>query len=146
MHDLAYVSSMHGDQGTAVASNNDERLQSSCICPGHEVTYECTVCGEGSTVWNGSLFNCAGNEITLRHDQFESGSAAGECNSGTVVARSTRITTTASGSLCYISQLSFTANSGQQNKTVSCLHVTSRNITVIDEVMVVFETGNTIIH
>lgn len=59
-----------------------------CTCPGYNVTYECTVCGEGATVWTGCLFDCHSDEITLRHSLFVTDSASGECNNGAVVARS----------------------------------------------------------
>ena len=48
--------------------------------------FECTVCGVGATVWTGSLFDCIGGEILLRHRLFES--VSGKCNNGAVIARS----------------------------------------------------------
>ena len=54
-----------------------------CVCPGHELRFECTVTGGGFTVWMGSVFDCGeyGNQIYLRHSQFEHGVAIGaQCN------------------------------------------------------------------
>ena len=112
-----------------------------CICPGYEVIYECTVCGEGATAWTGSLFACTGNEIILRHHQFELGST-GECNDGAVIASSTGVMVVANGSQCYLSELSFIADSNHKDKTVTCLHIlSSTNATVVDETTVIFKTG-----
>jgi hypothetical protein len=46
--------------------------------------------GGFSTVWKGTAFNCPGrgNEIELRHAQFESGDAMGECNGGNIIGQS----------------------------------------------------------
>ena len=112
-----------------------------CICPGEEVTFQCTVCGEGATAWTGSLLECAGNEITLRHSQFELESGSiGECNNGAIVARSIGVTDT-NGSHCYVSQLSFITSSDHNNKTIVCQNVTSTNITFVSEIVVIFVTG-----
>ena len=44
---------------------------SSCICPGHEVAFECVVTGDGATIWNGrALEHCSDDRITLCHSQF----------------------------------------------------------------------------
>ena len=104
------------------------------------MSYQCTVCGEGATVWTGSLFDCAGDEITLRHSQFVSGSI-GECNDGAVIARSIGVKDT-NGSCCYASQLSFTANSDHNNKTVTCLHISNINVTDVGSLSVFPVTGS----
>lgn len=41
-----------------------------CVCPGDVVTYECTVCGGLVTVWGGSAFQCAKQEIILSNRRF----------------------------------------------------------------------------
>ena len=104
------------------------------------MTYQCIICGEGATEWTGSLFDCVGNRITLRHGQFESGITR-ECNDGAVVASSTGVMDTANGSRCYVSQLSFIANSDHNNKTVTCLHVSITNVTIIDSIPIILVTG-----
>ena len=44
---------------------------SSCICPGYEATFECTVSGGTTTSWQGTaLRECPGESITIRHSQF----------------------------------------------------------------------------
>ena len=43
----------------------------SCICPGQEAVFRCTVDGGVATVWRGSaLENCTDGSIILRHSQF----------------------------------------------------------------------------
>ena len=118
------------------------------VCPGQEVIYECTICGDGATVWTGSLFDCTSGDITLRHSGFEGGLATGECNNGALIARSTRIITINSTS-CFISQLKFSASLDlviESNSTVECFHVDGKNETIVDTVPVVFTTGNVTYH
>lgn len=46
---------------------------SSCICPGYEAIFRCTIDGGATTVWQGSaLENCSDGSIILRHSQFGS--------------------------------------------------------------------------
>ena len=57
--------------------NEQEGLQllnnEGCICFSESLTYKCTVFGErgGSTVWQGSAFNCTSREINLFHSDYE---------------------------------------------------------------------------
>ena len=47
---------------------------SSCICPGYEAVFRCTVDDGVATVWRGSaLENCSDDSIVLRHSQFRGG-------------------------------------------------------------------------
>lgn len=100
------------------------------VCPGYEVIYECTVCGEGATVWRGSLLECPGDQINLRHSQFESCLANGECNNGAVIARNTGFINI-DCTQCYISQLRFLANDVYDNKTIFCYHFNGTSETII---------------
>ena len=54
---------------------------SECVCPGRELTLECTVVGGFGTLWTGTAFHCPGrgDQIDLSHARFESGKATGEC-------------------------------------------------------------------
>ena len=107
------------------------------------MTYQCTVCDDdrypGATTWTGSLFDC-GNGITLRHSRFESGTV-GECNNGEVIARSIEVMDTVKGSRCYVSQLNFIASRDHNNETIMCEYVSSMDVTVVDEIIILFETG-----
>ena len=127
-------------QGVTQSSNGGLVLLNDCSCPGEELSFECLTCGEGGTVWTGSLFDCVGGAILLRHRQFESGSTAGVCNNGAVFARSIEVLDVNS-SRCYSSQLSVIINSAMNNKTVTCLHTDVISETVIDTLKINITTG-----
>ena len=59
-----------------------------CICPGYEAVFECTVDAGVTTVWRGSaLENCSDGTVILRHSQFDEGHTINETcgTSGQVV-------------------------------------------------------------
>ena len=60
---------MLGNNEVGLQLLNNER----CICPGETLTYKCTVLGErgGTTVWQGSAFNCTSRQISLFHSDYE---------------------------------------------------------------------------
>ena len=124
-------------------TNNQLTQLYDCVCPGENLIYECTVCGEGATVWTGSAFFCTGNEIILRHSEY--GSISGECNDGAVAAQSIEVTDSQNGQ-CYSSQLDISLNSVKENKTVECLYVAGVNETLVDTYTVRFTTGKVIIY
>ena len=126
---------------TVVSRKNDLVPVSGCICPGREVLYQCTVCGPGATEFSGSLFNCAGDKITLRHQAH---SPTGECNGGAVTASIIDVFNTSNND-CYLSQLNISMSAGMNNKTITCLHVDGSNETVIGTVIVSFTRGNVIL-
>ena len=129
------------------STSNALVLLSNCICPGHEVTYQCTVCGGGATVWTGSLFDwqCPNNIILLRHMRFyreDSSESLGGCNNGTLTAKSIEVITTNSTS-CFVSQLSISASISTfiENSTIECVHNNGTSEIVVDMVSVTFTTG-----
>ena len=141
---------MYSNDNTKGSAVNSQLVQTSdCFCPEYNVTYECTVCGSGVTLWTGSIFHCPGNEIVtvLRHLRFASG-ASGECNDGSllVTARSVRVVRT-NNMDCYISQLtvmSTTHFTDINNKTVTCIHdhnTVDINETVIATAKFAYLTG-----
>ena len=77
------------------------------------MSYECTVTGEGSTIWTGSAFNCAGNEIALIHRNGRE--TSGVCNNGAIVARSLSV----EGNN-YTSQLNVTVTPDTAGRTIEC--------------------------
>lgn len=95
-------------------------MQSGCICPGYIVTLECTISGGfgGSTVWQGSAFDCPRCEILLRHSQFELGTAVGECNDGAITGYGRQTVDNHS----YTSQLNVTFTRSLNGKTVECVY------------------------
>ena len=106
----------------------------------------CTVCGAGATVWSGSLFDCIGDEILLRHSRFLNNESAvgGECNNGRVVAQSIGVDVdTNSERKCFSSQLNISTNMDMNNKTVVCLHddATGNGTSIIGISTIIFITG-----
>ena len=90
---------------------------SSCICPGRQLVYECTVVGQAIqyTVWKGSALDC-GSGISLRHGLFsDTGYANGTCNNGAVFAR---IVSNTGG--CYTSQLTVNTSLNFNNESIQC--------------------------
>ena len=81
------------------------------------MVYECVTEGPGSTRWNGSAFNCTSGQIRLRHSQFDSGEATGECNKGNITARGIR-----RNNMMYTSELYITMSHSLMGKTIQCLY------------------------
>ena len=105
------------------------------------IAYQCTVCGEGATVWTGSLFDCTSNDILLSHRLFEDESGTRrECNNGAVTAHSVEVLRE-NDTDCYISQLNISMNTDINNKTVTCLHAFGLNETVVDTASVGYMSG-----
>ena len=116
-------------------------LLDDCICLGQNITYECTVCGEGPTVWNGSLFQCTAGEIILRRHP-----ATGECSYGTIDISAKSIGQgefNGNTSLtCYTSQLTLqNITSIVNNNTVTCLHLYETSLRVVGRTSVHLTTG-----
>ena len=89
-----------------------------CACPGEILTYNCTVEGGRATIWGGSAIDCAGNDITFRHDNvnfIDRTIKLEECN-GAIVGQSVDIDGT-----YYISQLNITVSNRLNDKTVTCI-------------------------
>ena len=66
-------------------------------------------------MWEGSAFECAGNEITLTNSEFGSPRAYGICNAGAIVGRGLSVEND-----CYTSHLNITLDAGFQGQTVRC--------------------------
>ena len=92
-------------------------------------------------MWTGSLLNCTGNEIILRHSEFVNGSVSGECNNGEVTAHNVRVEVSHNDQ-CYSSQLNIIlTKSVVNNKTIQCLYVVGTREVVINTHTVQFTTG-----
>ena len=73
----------------------------------------------GATVWMGTAFDCATNDITLLHSAYKSERGAfGECNYGAIMARSL-----GAEDNYYISQLNVSVNSDFTGKTIICVNI-----------------------
>ena len=102
-----------------IGSQNQLILTNDCPCPGQNLTFECTIVGGGTTVWQGAqVFDCPNfsNQILLRHNSFGS-SVMGECNAGSIVGRSLRV----DGNR-YTSQLSIEYNEHLNGSNITCAH------------------------
>ena len=93
-------------------------VTSECACPSETLSFDCTVMDGpgGATIWNGSAFDCQGNEITLLHGLTSSG-ILGECNDGAIVGRRVSV----EGNL-YTSQLNVTVTPDMAGKNITCVY------------------------
>ena len=110
-----------------------------CICPGHEVVFECTTTGGVATVWRGSIFNCARmtNSVSLRHSQFSNiETVVGVCNDDIIKAHGVSV----SGNN-YTSQLNITIDESMVGQTIKCAHDDGRSENVIGQKVLTLDEG-----
>ena len=90
-----------------------------CTCQGHSKVYQCTVEGEGATIWKGTSFQCpaTSNEIVLLHVQSTPSARGVGCSNGTLIGR---IIGAEDGT--YISQLAVAVRTELLGRSVSCVH------------------------
>ena len=109
----------------------------SYVCPENIVVFDCSVSGGVATVWRGSIFNCRGNQIVLRHHNFVH-EASGTCNDGDIVAYNSEVT---NNSYMYSSRLNVTVTPEMHNGTVECIQ-DDFNETFVGTCTLIFSTGN----
>ena len=99
-----------------------------CICPGDTIVYECSVIGQGSTVYQGHVFDNENstNEIVLLHSRYNSCNVNVTSNSGVILAQSIRIEDN-----IFISRLYITYSHELSGRTVSCIYDNGTNVQVI---------------
>ena len=85
------------------------------LCPEDVIVFICSVSGGVATVWRGSIFKCRGNQIVLRHHNFEN-YVSGICNDGDIVAYNSEVTNNS-----YSSRLNVTVTPEMHNGTVECV-------------------------
>ena len=130
---IRYIQSLSGVNGSELVRLSD------CTCLGYTQTFECTVCGSGSTVWNGTFFDCEDEfGIELRHSRYNDfmddmgpdgrTSLLKECNKGAVLAKGI-------GRFgdCYTSQLIVTVGEEMINGTIECIHDNFIERTIINQ-------------
>ena len=102
-----------------------------CACPGDVLTYTCCINGTGNTLWRGTAFDCisSSNEILLRHSQFGSGGASGDCTGGALTARSLGV----ENGNCYVSQLNATVSTTFNGQSIQCKHNSNTGTRLIGE-------------
>ena len=108
-----------------------------CICPGISVvSFQCSIVGQGSSVWQGTaLLSCG--VIILPHQRFgELGEPFQECSDGEIVAYGVN-----SSGNTYISQLDVLVSDKLRNKTVECIYNDGINERSIGSMALVVSTG-----
>ena len=106
-------------------------LMTRCVCPGTLITYQCTVSGGGTTVWQGSSFSCDNSDdgtLPLRHSRFDNGSLIKECNSDNIMIVAREIEVMGDN---YTSQLIIPVTQEIDTKTVECAHDNGTITTVV---------------
>ena len=110
-----------------------------CTCPGHDQTFECTVVGEGATIWKGTAFDCTGtdNEIVLLH--ASSSSSPLQCNDGAIQGRIVRTINNT-----YTSQLTVAVTNELLGRSINCIHdsISSDSTIIIGSTPLTITTGN----
>ena len=126
---LRTLGARENETGLTVVTPND------CgTCLGHQLLYECTTIGTGTTVWKGSAFQCSGNgnSVLLSHRSFSSGTMD-TCNHGAIVGQSVRVVNN-----CYISRLNVTIDASMNGQTIKCFyHNGSREIEIGSETITI---------
>ena len=99
----------------------------SCTCLGQELTFECTVDGDGATYWQGSaLQECPNqNRVIIRHSQHHTRqSTTEECGpTGTVVG-----TPVSAINMSYTSQLTINVSQHLNGSTIECVSDRGRSL------------------
>ena len=117
------------------------KSSSQCICPGDELTYECTVEGDdGATVWTGTVFDCpeTENQLELVHIRRFLNTTRG-CNDGAIVGRGIRVE---GGN--YTSHLYITVDPSMNGKSITCLYdVDSSKMLIGNSTIIILTTGKT---
>ena len=93
--------------------------QTSCICPGDILTYECTVEGDqgGATVLKGNFIDCNNSyELVLHHSKFDEGTTA-SCYNHTITGQSFSAENNS-----YTSQFNIEFSSELIGETIECIH------------------------
>ena len=96
---------------------------STCTCPGHVLTFECTVMGGSVTIWRGSALGC---DIILAHDRYnESLNYNKTCSSNRNIIgwpRNVLQNMTENGTNSYRSQLNITVTASMFGERIECIH------------------------
>ena len=123
---------------TCVDKKNELLIRSDCICPGRSLQITCSVVGLGSTVWEGTTFDCPSseNKISLFHTGFATNSSVGSCNDG-ITARGLSV----SGQNCFLSEVTIIPSSATNGQTVTCNYDNGETSMPIGTVTVNLTTG-----
>lgn len=122
------------------AKGNTFQMLDGCICPGHNVTFECTTVGGGITVWEGTAFDCplSSNEIQLRHTQFIDSIRI--CNNGDISGHAVAILPPD----CFLSRLIVHITMELNGRTVICRHDDGVAVHTVNTSVLTITRGNVI--
>ena len=115
----------------------------SCLCPEttvHNLTYECTTVGPGTTLWRGTAFNCAarGDEIALWHNLFTAPEGAyDQCNNGNITGHSVQVEMGH-----YTSQIQVIFSTDLLGSSIECHHYNLSSYELIGSSTIVITTGS----
>ena len=111
-----------------------------CSCPREFLVFNCTIMDGGITLWRGTAFNCPSDndEIILRHSQYASGSASGECNSGAITGHSLQNVVNNR----FTSQLNITSSAALNRRSVECAYDDGQQTSRIGISTLTVITGN----
>ena len=138
-HPGPVVASESGQAGLTLLTSNN------CgTCIGHQLVYECTTIGPGSTVWTGTVFHCRSKSIVLSHSLFNMpGGTEGSCNNGDrVIVGHSRRAASINNSYAYTSQLNVTVDASMSGETVKCVYNDGASENAIGNNTVVIREGN----
>ena len=103
-------------------NDSEMTMSPSCTCLGQELTFECTVDGDGATYWQGSALQECSNQVhdrvIIRHSQHHTQqNTTQECGStGTVVG-----TPVSAVNMSYTSQLTINVSQNLNGSTIECV-------------------------
>lgn len=100
------------------------------------ITYECTTVGIGTTVWQGSAFDCRSRTISLRHSQFNgTGRIIGVCGTALSAFELSSV------NFSFTSQLNVSVSEIVVSDTVQCAYDNGKTSTVIGTDTITLSTG-----
>ena len=109
-----------------------------CICEGHNVTYECTVSGNGATIWTGTAFDCASanNELIIFHSTNDTSEMSTYCNNEAITVHAIRAENNS-----YTSQITIQISDEFNGTTVICAHDNGTDTVEIGSAILNITTG-----
>ena len=112
-----------------------------CICEGHNVTYECTVSGNGATIWTGTAFDCASanNELIIFHNTNDTSEISKYCNKGAIIGCAIKAENDS-----YTSQITIQVSDEFNGTTVVCAHDNGTDTTEVASAILSITTGTAV--
>ena len=109
-----------------------------CTCQGHNVMYGCTVFGNGSTIWEGTAFDCSStnNEFIIFHSTNYTSQKPQTCNNGAIIGYAIR-----AENGFYTSQITIRVSDEFNGTTVVCAHDNGSDTMEIGSAMLNITTG-----